>query len=217
MNRLKLILILIVLGLMSILLVQNRQPFSLKFLCPDVADPNCFYQTPALPLGIWLLVFAIAGIISSLIWQFLIQTVSNSSGSKSSKNDSNTYSKAKEFSRPQVEYTSAKPKERISSNPVSDWEQTTNEDWVIDETKPNATKRKTEGYEVKTKPLQSPNDNPASSVYSYKYKEASPKKKENLTPKGSDKTEDVYDASYRTISNPELSKPQIEDDDEEWI
>lgn len=221
MNRFKLALIIIVLGLISVLLVQNRQTrLSLKFLCPDVADPSCLYQTPTLSLGIWLVIFAIAGTISSLIWQFLIQTASSPSASKPSKNYSDTYNKTEQpFSRPQVEYTPPKAEVKTTGNKaVSDWEQTNNENWVIDETKPNTKERKIKDYEVRTKPLQSHDSDPSSSVYSYKFREASPKKTENLTKKDSDKTDEVYDASYRTINNPQPSKPQnIEDDDEEWI
>lgn len=220
MNRFKLVLVLIILGLIGILLAQNRQKLPLKFLCPDVADPSCLYQTPALPLGIWLLIFAIAGIVSSLIWQFLIQTASSPSASKSSKNYSDTYNKTEQpFSRPQVEYTPPRAKvQTTASKPVSDWEQANNEDWVIDETKPDIREQKIKNYEVRTKPPQSQNTDPSSSVYSYKFREASPKKTENLTKKNLDKTDEVYDASYRTINNPQPSKPQnIEEDEEEWI
>lgn len=70
MNRFKLLLLLLLAIAFGVLCFQNRQPLSLKLLCPDTAS-SCWYRTPSLPLALWIAAFVLAGVISSLIWQSL--------------------------------------------------------------------------------------------------------------------------------------------------
>jgi hypothetical protein len=70
MFRLKLLIILLALGLLSLFYVQNRELLSLKVLCADV-NTSCLYQTPPLPTAAWILLFAGAGMVTSLFLQAL--------------------------------------------------------------------------------------------------------------------------------------------------
>ena len=217
MNRFKLVFILIVLGFVGILAIQNQQLLFLKILCPDVADSSCWYQTPSLPLAVWMLVFAIAGILSSLIWQFLIQIRSSSKTSSSPKN----YYTDRPFDTPQGEYTRPKAEvanKRKSTNTVSDWEKASSENWEREDTKSSVPRKTVNNYAPKAKPQSPPNINLSDSADSDKFRETSTKKREKLENKSSNKIDDVYDATYRTVgSSPLPNSSKIEDDDEEWI
>ncbi|MGV2828286.1 hypothetical protein [Myxosarcina sp. GI1(2024)] len=70
MNRFKLLLLLLLAIAFGVLWLQNRQPLSLKLLCPDTAT-SCWYRTPSLPLALWIALFVLGGVLSSLIWQSL--------------------------------------------------------------------------------------------------------------------------------------------------
>jgi hypothetical protein len=70
MFRLKLLIILFVLGGLSLFYLQNREPLSLKLLCSDVGSV-CLYQTPPLPVAAWILLFLGAGVFTSLLLQIL--------------------------------------------------------------------------------------------------------------------------------------------------
>lgn len=71
MNRFKFLLLLLLAIAFAVLFIQNRQPLSLKLLCPDAAASSCWYRTPAMPLALWIALFVLAGIISSSLWQLL--------------------------------------------------------------------------------------------------------------------------------------------------
>ena len=87
-NRLKIFLLLLVLVFLSLFLWQNQDPLSLKLLCADV-NQSCFYQTPKLPLAIWMLIFTLIGMVTSLVWQSLnYLSIKSSSKSKSSASTS---------------------------------------------------------------------------------------------------------------------------------
>lgn len=70
MNRLKLFLFLLIIALLGIIYFQNQEPIVLKLLCPSDVQ-SCLYKTPQLPLAIWIGLFILAGIITSLVWQGL--------------------------------------------------------------------------------------------------------------------------------------------------
>ncbi len=69
-NRLKIFLTLLIILFLSILFWQNQELLALKLLCPDV-EQSCLYQTIPLPLSLWMFIFIMVGILTSLIWQFL--------------------------------------------------------------------------------------------------------------------------------------------------
>lgn len=70
MSRLKLLLLVLIIAVLGIVFVQNREPLALKMLCPDRTQ-SCIYQTPALPLAVWIALFTIGGMITSLLLQLL--------------------------------------------------------------------------------------------------------------------------------------------------
>ena len=218
MNRFKLVCLLIILSLVAVLLGQNRELLSLKLFCPDITSQSCLYETPALPLAAWIGLFAIAGIVSSLLWQFLNQLATPSK--RSSERDRVT-----SRSKPEVNYTSSQTAARSNTIPTSDWEESQSEDWEgnlaearlksgresavkQDRFEPDSTV-----YRVQDK---TPNVSSPDSTYSYKFREAKPKKKEEEVSQDT-RTDEVYDVNYRTVRPPSTKSPNTIQDDEEWI
>jgi len=70
MSRLKLFLLILIIAALGIVFVQNREPIALKVLCPD-STQACVYQTPSLPLAVWIGLFTLGGTIASLLGQTL--------------------------------------------------------------------------------------------------------------------------------------------------
>lgn len=83
MSRLKLILLALIVIVLGIVFVQNREPLALKLLCPQV-NQTCLYQTQELPLAIWMTLFAVGGIVTSLLSQVLNRYAYGSKGRKRS-------------------------------------------------------------------------------------------------------------------------------------
>lgn len=219
MNRFKLVCLLIILSLVAVLLGQNRELLSLKLFCPDVTSQSCLYRTPALPLAAWIGLFAIAGIISSLLWQFL-----NQLATPTKRNSDRTQVASR--SKPEVNYTRSQTVDRSGTIPTSDWEESKSEDWEgnlaearhsahrepqvkQDRFEPDSTV-----YRVQNK---TPNVSSTDSTYSYKFREAKPNKKEEEVVSQDTKTDEVYDVNYRTVRPPSTKSPNTIQDDEEWI
>ena len=222
MNRFKLISVLIVLTVVGILLGQNRQLLALKFFCPDVTNQNCLYRTPELPLAAWIAIFAIAGIISSLVWQFLNQ-VATPTKSHSSNRKSNSYRSVDTQVRSrQPEYTRTETPDRVKTSiPKTDWEQPVSEDWETDEV-PQKTQDKFQKSSIQDREPTKPQDRNRSgsdSAYSYKFPEVERQKTDKkVEDTKKSPVDDVYDASYRTVSSPQKTdSTTYEEDDEEWI
>jgi hypothetical protein len=225
MNRFKLVCLLIILSLVAVLLGQNRELLSLKLFCPDVTSQSCLYETPALPLAAWIGLFAIAGIISSLLWQFFNQLATPS---KTSDRDRVT-----SRSKPEANYSRPQTAARSSTIPNSDWEESQSEDWEGEIASARSTSdrearrwRDRESavkqdrfepdstvYRVQDK---TPNVSSPDSTYSYKFREAKPKKKEEEVSQDT-RTDEVYDVNYRTVRPPSTQNPNTIQDDEEWI
>lgn len=70
MTRLKLFLLILIIAALGIVFIQNREPIALKMLCPDNAQ-SCVYQTPSLPLAVWIGLFTLGGAIVSMLGQAL--------------------------------------------------------------------------------------------------------------------------------------------------
>ena len=242
-NRLKTFLILLVLAFLSVLLWQNQELLSLKLLCPDV-NQSCLYQTPPLPLAIWMLAFTLAGVVTSLIWQ-LLNYLSAKGSNKSKSSTSTRYSSAVEdmprgsqtetkFTNTQTSNQSNQPigrssvETRTTVNPPStqnfttrsDWEDDNrHDDWDTEElTREKATKPpgNEQIKELKSRKFSQDSAKTQSSdtTYSYKSRPANENKDQ--------KVDRVYDANYRVI-DPSSRKNNSEgietrqDDDEEWI
>ena len=219
-NRLKIFLTLLLLLFLSILFWQNQELLALQLLCPEV-NQSCLYQTPPLPLSLWMFVFMVIGVLTSLIWQ-LLNYIGNSEARKSKfasspryEPDLNKRPTEKEFTNTQApkqatvkERTAAQPTPPTASAPKSDWEDDrSNDDWTKGDSTENKNVNRSRENTSKTQRTDT--------TYSYKSRPAS-KEQES-------KIDRVYDASYRVI-NPSLRKNTSEsgenrqnDDDDEWI
>ncbi len=225
---------LIVLALMLIAtvvsLLQNQQPIALYFLGTDT---NTALFSLQLPLGIWIVLFTVAGIITSLLIQFLMR----SPASLSSKPPRNRRPRTPE--PPETPYSRPEPqKSDWDTSPPPEWENSVEEEedeWDIEEPPTeNTIPRQPAGvedirseFEVQKPPKAVSKEG---SVYSYTYRELSdrisfepsekppqPKKKSpSSQPSG-----DVYDAKYRIITPPyrpsQEPNDEEEDNEENWI
>ncbi len=188
-NQFKLLLVLITLGILGILFFQNQEPISLKLLCADTASQYCWYQTPTQPLAIWMGLFLIVGVISSLIWQLLQNLGSPRSKENYGDRDESLPRRErnypKEVSSPSATKTSRtarKPSSysgnQQSSTSAADWEYSgQGEDWEsegLSSQKVNPTINRDDtvkgsSFEVKQEPQ---NINQSGSTYSYQFKES---------------------------------------------
>lgn len=171
MSRLKLFLAILIIAAISIVLVQNREPLALKLLCAD--DASCVYQTPQLPLALWIVIFILLGAIANLIGQAL-NRYSYANGKQKPPLDDELYASDRNWNR------GSKIEDPIIRDKFSD----------------------TASYEVKQEPQ---NIERSGSTYSYKYREASDRPKEDLNHN--------RDRSVKPETNPEGDR----DDDEDWI
>ena len=234
MNRVKLVVLLIFSSVIGILFVQNKQLLTLQLFCPEPTNGACFLLSPELSLAAWMSLFAIAGILSSLCGYLLNRSMSTNTVVNKNvgrKTEDRTYSQPElQRDKPKKSNFSIPKKTPEKSNPKNsaamDWEEKSSENW--EENKPAAgvtqsskekasastqATKKESGSQSKSQAKPTNSD----SVYSYKFAESAknkPKEKESANKK----TDDIYDASYRTINKPSpKTTTSNEDDDEEWI
>ncbi|TVP55170.1 MAG: LapA family protein [Nodularia sp. (in: Bacteria)] len=217
----RLILLVAVLGILSLLLVQNWSPvLALVFLG---------VRTLPLPLAMWIFFSTAAGAFTSLLITTLLK-VSNYFGEQQRQRpykSGGTSPRAKTTSRQEPEpppyrpWSAGNKKESTTSNAFDDWETNDrrNDDWDFDEPQPEAPTpspqtppvRDSQTYERQQEPQSR---SQSGSVYSYNYRD--PKN----TAVG--KTESVYDADYRVIIPPyeppttNQVDEQANDDDDDW-
>ncbi|MDJ0678936.1 MAG: hypothetical protein QNJ18_03625 [Xenococcaceae cyanobacterium MO_167.B52] len=221
-NKFKLLLVVILLTIFGILFFQNQEPLSLKILCADTSSQYCWYQTPTEPLAVWMGLFLILGVISSLIWQVL-QSL-GSSESAEYYDDKSFTAKEKSYSQkvPTSSTKTSKPPKSRSSTSPTDWEYSgQGEDWESEQSPSAKVNPKApqddfvrgSNFETRQQPQ---NINQSGSTYSYKFKKN--QKPEQQVNKNAD---DVYDANYRTInsgkSNEVNQNADPSEDEEEWI
>jgi hypothetical protein len=70
MNRIKILLLILIIAALSIVFIQNREPIALKLLCAD-SSQSCLYRTPPLPLAAWIALATLTGAIANLLVQSL--------------------------------------------------------------------------------------------------------------------------------------------------
>ena len=70
MSRIKILLLVLIIAVLSIIFIQNQQPISLKLLCAD-SSQTCLYRTPSLPLAVWIALSVLTGAIANLLIQTL--------------------------------------------------------------------------------------------------------------------------------------------------
>ncbi|MGK7948189.1 MAG: hypothetical protein AB4368_05140 [Xenococcaceae cyanobacterium] len=223
-NRLKIFLTLLIILFLSILFWQNQELLALKLLCPNV-EQTCLYQTIPLPLSLWMFIFIMVGILTSLIWQFL-NYLSNGGSNRSKSSTPPRYEPKLDNPPPEKKFTNTqstkqtssqnqttvKPKSTTNYMPKSDWEDnSSNDDWTTEESTQNKVVDR-----VKERPREDSSKTQRSdTTYSYKSRPDSQEQEQKI--------DRVYDASYRVI-NPALKKNYSDtpdnrqsDDDEEWI
>jgi hypothetical protein len=191
MNRFKLFLILLIVAVLGIVFVQNREPLVLKILCPDQAQ-SCLYQTPQLPLAIWIGLFILAGITTNLLWQVLSRFSYSSSRSKKSAPDNYFYDERENLTEVRQDQEQRSRFTNTKSPTVI------LQDSVVQERVADSS-----NYEIQREPQ---NVERSGSTYSYKYKEASDRKSESKE-----------DNNQKSIE-PNLNKNiNTDKDDEDWI
>ena len=225
------LLILLILGIgLVIFFLQNSAPISLVFWGT--------LKTPSLPLAVWILLFAVAGIVSSLFIQLLSQKPRGVSGKRDYPRDATPYTPTP---RPSPSPEPRKPEIReearnISDTSPSEWESEDDEDWDLEEPpkEPTVAKYPTEKppEPEKEQPLQPFPRSPSPYSYIYKQKETiketiketvkPPPKKTAREPGEIERKDRVYDANYRVISPPDRQYTQpterpLDEDEEEWV
>ena len=148
MSRLKLFISILIIAIMSIVFIQNRELIALKLLCAD--DNSCVYQTPQLPLAIWIGLFILIGALLNLLSQAFNRYSYSSSNRPKPTLDDELYSGSRNWKS-----SSAKTKDSINLDKFPD----------------------TTSYEVRQEPQ---NVEHSGSTYSYKYREASDRSKERF-------------------------------------
>ena len=225
-NRFKLLVLAIILAIFTILFFQNQESLSLKFLCSDTKSEYCFYQTPSISLAVWMTIFMLLGIVSSLGWQLLLS--SGKSTVRERKSSSRT-------SRPSPTTTSYREKsnlreeinfQKTSTISSSDWEQRKSEDWETTN-RPNFAKDDASRRKTPTNAEKFPKDNQsnrrASQVSQTQPGRSSKESSNSDSSKNSvsQNREEIYDASYRTLNNaptPSIPQDNLTDDEEpDWI
>ncbi len=225
----KLLFLLLILVSTVVFLIQNQQPIDLYFL--GVNTQTALF-TLKLPIGIGVILFSIAGILTSLIIQFLNQ-FSASSSSRTFTPPSPRREPPKPPSQPPEpsEFSSSSKEADWGKMPQKNWEgieqEIEEEDgWDIEKppTEPTFTREKLErelqegeeqttDFEVQQPPKKTAHEG---SVYSYTYRElresedsppfqesVKPPPKKPETPRSKNQTVDqVYDANYRILTPP---------------
>lgn len=204
----RLLLLLVVLGGLTLLLLQNWSPvLPLVFLGG---------RTQALPLALWILFSVVAGALSALLISGLFK-MSNYFAQSQVKRRNKVENPPP--SRPQQrtvrqQYTASttvQPPPAATSttnDAIDDWstDNTSNDDWSFGDT-PAENLSSDSRQEPKTYEVSPPPPNTASdSVYSYTRDRNS----------GVGRTESIYDADYRVIKPPYGAANPTQGDDEDW-
>lgn len=196
----RLILLLVVLGGLTLLLTQNWSPvLPLVFLG---------VKTQALPLAIWILISIAAGAFTSLFITSLFK-LSNHFG-RSSKRRYVSGASAQYSQPPKTAASQPKPDDANSTD-TDDWSSgtTDDDDWDFED-EPDKTRDSTQNTvkdSTTSKVSTEPKTSNQSGAYSYSYQEPSNS--------GVGKTESVYDADYRVLTPPYQQK-KTAPEDEEW-
>ena len=191
MSRIKIILLILIIAVLGIVFVQNREPITLKFLCGYEAEASFCPQSIPLPLAVWIGLFTLMGAIANL----LVQTLSNygykNSGKQKLPLDDDLYPS----NRKRQGKTSRKYQ---SSTSTIDLQDSLVRDKFPDEN----------SYEIKQEPQ---NVERSGSTYSYKYREAGERPRNYQEPTKKTSTQSEINSSE---INSNLTPDQ---DDEDWI
>jgi uncharacterized integral membrane protein len=152
MNRIKILLLILIIAALSIVFVQNREPITLKLFCADSSTQSCLYQSRPLPLAVWIAAATLTGAITNLLVQTLNRYGYQDSSRKKPMLDDDLYpSQSKETKSTndrQSKYSEVNSSKNNFGDQLSD----------------------TKSYEVKQEPK---NVERSGSTYSYQYREVS--------------------------------------------
>lgn len=193
----RLLLLLVVLGGLTLLLAQNWSPvLPLVFLG---------MTTQALPLAVWILLSVAAGAFTSLLIAGLFSLSKYSVRASSPRSKAAVGAQRSEAPRTT---SPSQPDTDSTSSADDDWDtdSTADDDWDFGEVEktPNTSQpvKDSKSHEVSNEPKTSYQ----SGAYSYSYQEPSNS--------GVGKTESVYDADYRVIKPPYQQTNTAQDDDD---
>lgn len=199
-RSLKSLLLLISLITLVIFIIQNRQLITIVILNRPL--------TLALPLGIWVIIFMIAGFITSLLIKLLnpveIIPVVDTYSSPSSKvsNKGNNYKNDEDLEEDD-EWNIEEPP--VEKTPIKDRFQKSSREEIFNQEEMEKQREK----EFEFKENQTPQTSPLPDN-NYEKKEASMPPKSSPPPRKSQrkKKDDVYDANYRIITPPYHQNPE---------
>ncbi|MBC6418532.1 MAG: LapA family protein [Prochloron sp. SP5CPC1] len=188
--KVRLLILVLLLGTAIALFLQNRQPISLVF----------FNSTPVtLPLAIWVFLFTAAGALTSACLTYLNYIAVAGIDPKATESDPPSF----ELPEPPREYRTENMKRE--------------DEWNIEEPPAEPTNLR-EDYHDTEEEYNYERDS-SDSTYSYSYREDSQRNLYGVQSETSSR-EEVYDANYRVITPPYRQKqPQEEEDpdEEDWI
>lgn len=185
MSRIKILLLILIIAALSIVFIQNREPITLKLFCADSSTRSCLYQTPPLPLAVWIAVATLTGAIANLLVQTLNRYGYQDSSRKKLILDDDLYSNRdqgkKNNNSRQNKYSEVNNIKNSLGDQLSD----------------------AKSYEVKQEPK---NVERSGSTYSYQYREAS------------DRPKNDGDSNKNNSMRPQVDpNANHEANDEDWI
>ncbi|MEM7590063.1 MAG: hypothetical protein AAF383_00815 [Cyanobacteria bacterium P01_A01_bin.83] len=157
MSRIKLLLLILIVAVLSVVFLQNREPIALKFLCGDEGSSFCPQSIP-LPLAVWMGLFILTGAIASMLLRTLHTYGYGNATRKQVILDDELYPEEKNWQ--------SRSKGKSKATNFSNFQ----------DTKDQGQFAETSSYEVPQKPQ---NIERSGSTYSYKYREASEGKNHN--------------------------------------
>lgn len=219
----KFFILLVLLGLLGMFLVQNLQLMPLQFFGGILSL--------TLPIGVWIILFALAGLITSLLLQFLA-----SSFRASGRVPPRAVAPPPTPLQPEPPRSfQAEPPYRERDPLFDDWgegsppvsppqpsQETVLQDFPqrkVSPAEPSLKDEEIPSFEVEQAPQKVSQQG---TIYSYTYREAEPPAPGPPPPEAPpQKPQQVYDADYRVITPPyrgsDQTPPKTDEDEEEWI
>ncbi|MEM8719726.1 MAG: LapA family protein [Cyanobacteria bacterium P01_G01_bin.39] len=157
MSRIKLLLLILIVAVLSVVFWQNREPIALKFLCGDEGSSFCPQSVP-LPLAVWMGLFILIGAIISMLLRTLNAYGYRNSTRKQVILDDELYPEEKNWQ--------SRSKGQNKTTKLGNPQDTMDQGQFAE----------TSSYEVPQKPQ---NIERSGSTYSYKYREAGERQNHN--------------------------------------
>ena len=181
MSRIKILLLLLIIAVLSVVFIQNRQLIALKILCGDT-NQTCLYQTPSLPLSVWIAIATFTGAIVNLLVRALNRYGYSDSSRKKVVSNDDLY-----------------PEDKGWKNNTDDRSKYSKPSQLEDSVRDKVADTKV--YETRQEPQ---NVERSGSTYSYKYREAGDRPKQDSFKNNSSQSKTDYNTT-------------TESDEEDWI